>query len=51
MHTLVVGGTGMLFVTAWLAEQGHTISVVSRRPGNFSSCSYPGEPWEKRPKE
>jgi hypothetical protein len=34
MHTLVVGGTGMLAtVTTWLAEQGHTVSVVSRRAG------------------
>lgn len=32
MHTLVVGGTGMLaVVTRWLAEQGHVVSVVSRR--------------------
>lgn len=30
-------------VTAWLAEHGHTVSVVSRRPGNFSSCSDPGK--------
>ncbi|MCL6445261.1 MAG: short-chain dehydrogenase [Alicyclobacillus sp.] len=32
MHTLVVGGTGMLAgVTKWLAEQGNIVSVVSRR--------------------
>lgn len=31
MHALVVGGTGMLAgVTRWLAEQGHTVSVISR---------------------
>jgi hypothetical protein len=43
VHTLVVGGTGMLSgATIWLAEQGHTVSVVSRRPGIFSSCSDPG---------
>ncbi|WP_067935850.1 hypothetical protein [Alicyclobacillus kakegawensis] len=43
MHMLVVGGTGMLSgVTVWLAEQGPTVSVVSRRPGSFSSCSDPG---------
>jgi len=31
MHTLVVGGTGMLAgSTWWLAEQGHVVSVISR---------------------
>ncbi|GMA49950.1 short-chain dehydrogenase [Alicyclobacillus contaminans] len=37
MHSLVVGGTGMLAgVTTWLAQQGYTVSVVSRRAGRFS---------------
>ncbi|MCL6515818.1 MAG: short-chain dehydrogenase [Alicyclobacillus sp.] len=40
MHTVVVGGTGMLSgVTTWLAEHGHTVSVISRRPGRFSVTS------------
>jgi hypothetical protein len=31
MHTLVVGGTGMLAgVTRWLTREGHAVSVVSR---------------------
>lgn len=31
MHTLVIGGTGMLAgATKWLAEKGHHVSVVSR---------------------
>lgn len=41
MHTLVVGGTGMLAgVTRWLAEQGHIVSVVSRRAKTFGHVSY-----------
>ena len=37
MHTLVIGGTGMLSgVTVWLAEQGHTVSVISRHPERFT---------------
>ncbi len=32
MHTLVVGGTGMLSeVSMWLVEQGYTVSVIGRR--------------------
>jgi len=31
MHTLVIGGTGMLSgVTRWLVENGHVVSVMSR---------------------
>jgi len=42
MHTLVVGGTGMLVgVTRRLAEQGHIVSFVSRRgnQGLFSDLT------------
>ncbi|KAB7667101.1 short-chain dehydrogenase [Bacillus sp. B1-b2] len=32
-HTLVIGGTGMLFeVSKWLVEQGFRVSVVARKP-------------------
>lgn len=32
MHSLVVGGTGMLAgATKWLAKQGHVETVLSRR--------------------
>jgi len=35
MHTLVVGGTGMLAgATKWLAKQGHVVTVISRRAFN-----------------
>lgn len=33
MHVLVVGGTGMLKgATLWLAGEGHTVTLVARRP-------------------
>lgn len=28
-------------VTIWLAEQGHMVSVISRRPKRYPSCSHP----------
>jgi len=40
MHTLVVGGTGMLAgVTTWMAEQGHVVSVVSRTGSLFGDLT------------